>query len=177
MNHEDELHLARRAIRGDPDAYGELIRHYQEYLYKMAWLQMNHEDNALDLVSATILKGWQGIRKLKHPEWFKTWITRILLNTAKTELKKIAYYEKAESVTPELPVQNSSVEERIDLEQAICRLPDRHRLAIQLKYFSGLSVKEIAFVMNAPEGSVKAYLSRGRYELKKILKEGYFHAY
>lgn len=47
---------------------------------------------------------------------------------------------------------------------------------IVLKYFSGFSVREIAFVMNIPEGSVKAYLSRARSELKNILKEDYLYA-
>ena len=56
------------------------------------------------------------------------------------------------------------------------QLSEKYRTAIVLKYFSGLSIREMAFAMDAPEGSVKAYLSRARGELKKILKEDYFYA-
>ena len=51
-----------------------------------------------------------------------------------------------------------------------------HRTVIILKYFSEFSIKEIAYTMNSPEGTIKVYLSRARDELKKILKEDYMHA-
>lgn len=88
MDKTEELRLIRKAVRGNPDAYGRLIVLYQEYLYKIAFLYMKNEQDALDLVGSTILKGFQNIRTLKKPEWFKTWLTRILINTAKDELKK-----------------------------------------------------------------------------------------
>lgn len=74
MNREEEIRLVRKAVRGNPDAYGQLIRQYQEYLYRMAFLQMKNEQDALDLVGSVILKGYQTIKDLKNPEWFKTWI-------------------------------------------------------------------------------------------------------
>ena len=62
------------------------------------------------------------------------------------------------------------------MNSAIQELPDKYRTVIILKYFSEFSVKEIAYTMNSPEGTIKAYLSRARDELKKILKEDYMHA-
>lgn len=56
----------------------------------------------------------------------------------------------------------------MDLNSAIERLPEKYRMVIVLKYFSDLSVHEISYIMNAPEGTVKAYLSRARDELKKL---------
>ena len=176
MDRNKERELVRKAVRGNPDAYGELIRYYQEYLYKMAFLQMKNEQDALDLVGTAILKGYQNIRSLKNPEWFKTWLTRILINTAKSTQKKIIYYEDVTEALPDGRYRGVSLEEQIDLNTAVERLPEKYRLAVELKYFSGFSVKEIAFVMNTPEGTVKAYLSRARNELKKMLKEDYFNA-
>lgn len=167
MNREEEIRLVRKAVRGNPDAYGQLIRQYQEYLYRMAFLQMKNEQDALDLVGSVILKGYQNIKDLKNPEWFKTWMTRILINTAKSELKKTVYYEDISEALPDGRYRGVSLEEQIDLNSAIGKLPEKYRLAIVLKYFSGFSVREIAFVMNAPESTVKAYLSRARGELKK----------
>lgn len=176
MDKTEELRLIRKAVRGNPDAYGRLIVLYQEYLYKIAFLYMKNEQDALDLVGSTILKGFQNIRTLKKPEWFKTWLTRILINTAKDELKKIIHYDEIDENTLSRRYQTVTPEEQMDLNSAIERLPEKYRMVIVLKYFSDLSVHEIAYIMNAPEGTVKAYLSRARDELKKTLKEDYFYA-
>ena len=93
MRQDEELHFARKAMHGNPDAYAWLITRHQEYLYKMSFLYMKNEQDALDLVGVTILKGYQNIRHLKKPQLFRTWITSILINTAKSELKKIVYYD------------------------------------------------------------------------------------
>lgn len=176
MDKTEELRLIRKAVRGNPDAYGRLIVLYQEYLYKIAFLYMKNEQDALDLVGSTILKGFQNIRTLKKPEWFKTWLTRILINTAKDELKKIIHYDEIDENTLSRRYQTVTPEEQMDLNSAIERLPEKYRMVIVLKYFRDLSVHEISYIMNAPEGTVKAYLSRARDELKKTLKEDYFYA-
>ena len=168
--------LAKKAVRGNADAYGQLITKYQEYLYKMAFLYMKNQQDALDVVGTTILKGFQNIKTLKNPEWFKTWITRILINTANDELKKIVYFTDIEDVRILKQNKGVSLEEKCDLENAVNRLPEKYRVVIILKYFSGLSVNEIAYAIEAPVGTVKAYLSRGRDELKIYLKEDYLHA-
>ncbi len=176
MDTSEEFRLTKKAIHGNPEAYGRLIILYQEYLYKIAFLYMKNEQDSLDLVGSTILKGYQNIRTLRKPKLFKTWLTKILINTAKDELKKIVYYNEIDEEHISDRYQAVSLEETLDLKSAIELLPEKYRTAIILKYFSGLSVREISYIMNAPEGTVKAYLSRARNELKKILKEGYFYA-
>ena len=176
MDFKEEVHLTRKAIKGNSDAYGCLIAAYQSYLYKVAFLYMKNEEDALDVVGTTILKAYQHIHKLKNPEWFKTWMTKILIRTALDELKKVVYFHDLENVQTASPHSGISIEEKCDLNSAIDQLSEKYRMVIILKYFSELSVKEIAFVMNIPEGSVKAYLSRARYELKIMLKEDYIYA-
>ena len=114
MDKTEELRLIRKAVRGNPDAYGRLIVLYQEYLYKIAFLYMKNEQDALDLVGSTILKGFQNIRTLKKPEWFKTWLTRILINTAKDELKKIIHYDEIDENTLSRRYQTVTPEEQMD---------------------------------------------------------------
>ena len=66
-----------------------------------------------------------------------------------------------------------SAEERLDLYEAIKRLPEKYRTAVILKYFDGMKQEEVAYVMGIPRGSVSAYLTRAKRELRKYLKEGY----
>lgn len=116
MRQDEELHFARKAMHGNPDAYAWLITRHQEYLYKMAFLYMKNEQDALDLVGVTILKGYQNIRHLKKPQLFRTWITSILINTAKSELKKIVYYDEIDEKHLSDRYHAVSLEERLDLE-------------------------------------------------------------
>lgn len=176
MNAKEQIRLVKKAVKGDPDAYGRLITEHQEYLYKMAYLYVHNEDTALDVVGTTMLDAYQSIRTLKEPAYFKTWITRILIRVAQNERKKIVYYSELDQVKVPDRYTGVSLEEKCDLNSAIEQLSEKYRTVIYLKYFSEFTVKEIAFVMNAPEGSVKAYLSRAREELKQILKEDYVYA-
>lgn len=168
--------LVKRAMRGNAEAYGKVIEMHKEYLYKMAFLYVRNREDALDVVGTTILKGFQAIHSLKSPLLFKTWITRILLNAAADTTKKIIPYKEIGEM--ELPAEENeaSIEESADLKDAIEKLPEKYRTVILLKYYSGMTVEEIAFAMGIPQGSVKSYLSRARSELKKELKEDYRYA-
>lgn len=173
---DTDIKLVKKAVRGNSDAYGELIRQHQEYLYKMAYVYTENQQDALDVVGTTILKGWQHIRSLKNPQWFRTWITRVLIHTAQDANKKIVYFDSIEEVEIPDRYDGISLEETWDLRNAIELLPEKYQSVIILKYFCEMTVAEIAYALDIPEGSVKAYLSRGRNELKKYLKEDYMYA-
>lgn len=177
MNSKEELHLVKKAIKGNPKAYGNLIHYYQDYLYKTAFLYVKNEDSALDIVQESILKGYESIRKLKNPQYFKTWITKILINHSLTTLKK------RDSFIPVEAIENISssylqpmLEEKLDLYDAIDNLPQLYKTIIILKYFNDLKINEISSLTNLPEGSVKAYLYRAKQELKQYLEEDYIYA-
>ncbi len=174
--HDIEIKLTKKAIRGNADAYGELVRRNQEYLYKMAYVYTEKQQDALDVVGTAILKGYQNIRSLKNPQWFRTWITRILIRCAQDANKKLVYFSSIDEVEIPERYEGISLEESWDLRNAIELLPEKYRNVIILKYFSEMSVQEIAYILEIPAGSVKAYLSRGRDELKKYLKEDYMYA-
>lgn len=176
MDVEKQLKLVKKAVKGNPDAYGELIKECQDYMYRTAYLYVRNEETALDAVGTAVLKAYQQIHTLKNPEYFKTWITRILIRAAYDEQKKLMYHGDLKEISQKEACEGVSLEEKYDINAAIRLLSEKYRMVIILKYFSGFSVKEIADVLEAPEGSVKAYLSRARDELKRILKEDYIYA-
>ena len=176
MDAVKQLELVKKAVKGNPDAYGELIAVHQDYMYKTAYLYVKDEEIALDVVGTAVLKAYQQIHSLKHPEYFRTWLIRIVINVSHDELKKFICHSRLEEYSEEVSGNGVSLEEKFDISAAIGQLSEKYRMVIILKYFNELSVKEIADVMNMPEGSVKAYLSRARNELKKLLKEDYIYA-
>lgn len=64
----DDIKLIKKAIRGNSTAYGYLIEKHRTYLYKMAFLYTKNEQDALDVVGDTILKGYLQIKTLKNAE-------------------------------------------------------------------------------------------------------------
>lgn len=172
----NDFHLVKKAMKGNPKAYGQLIHLYQNYLYKTAYLYLKNEDAALDVVQDCILKGYEAINTLKHPEYFKTWLTRILINDAIAALKKQNVFTSIESIEELADVNRNMIEEKWDLYEAIDTLPEKLKTVIILKYFNELKISEISHSMNIPEGSVKSYLSRAREELRLNLKEDYVNA-
>ena len=72
--------------------------------------------------------------------------------------------------------EGSSLEEKMDLYNAIQRLPEQYQSVVILKYFNDMKLSEIAETLQIPEGSVSAYLFRAKQELRNILKEGYRYA-
>ena len=75
--------------QGDNEAFYELIQPIHSDLYRMAFVYVQNEADAVDILQQAIIKGFEHIESLKDPTFFKTWMTRIIINCAKTHLEKI----------------------------------------------------------------------------------------
>ena len=175
MEGDSTLKDIKRAVRGSVDAYGRLIEREKDYLYRTAFLYSGDEDAAVEIVQETVLKGFRSIRQLREPALFRTWITRILINASKDYFRHGYHYEEELEEETAYEEPGITAEERMDLYEAIRRLPEKYRTVVILSYFDGLKQEEIAFVMGIPRGSVSAYLTRAKQELRKYLKEGYLN--
>ncbi|MCM1498805.1 MAG: sigma-70 family RNA polymerase sigma factor [Clostridium sp.] len=163
--------LAKKAVHGSAEAYGQLFEYYKQYLYRIAYASTKNEDAALDIVGDCILNGFHHIRQLREPAYFKTWITKILYHSIACYYHKNPENGLLEDFQFPAEEQSISIEEQMDLYQAMDFLPERYKNIIILKYFNGLKISEIAYVMDIPEGSVKAYLYRAKAQLKHLLEE------
>ncbi len=166
-----ERSLVKKAMRGNPKAFGTLIEREQEYLYRMAFLYMREEADALDVVQDSIIKAYKNVKTLREPEHFRTWLTKILINTAQDMLRR---RRPAVPLEEELgcPAQEEiTLEERMDLYQAIEALPEKYQDVVKLKYLDGYTIREISAVTGMPEGTVSVYLRRAIGQLRTILKE------
>mgnify|MGYP002800862039 FL=1 len=173
MEGDSSLRDIRRAVRGNVEAYGRVIERHKYYLYRTAFLYSGNEDAAMEIVQETVLKGFRSIKQLREPELFRTWITRILINVSKDYYRHEYHFAQSFDEEAQYPSEGVSAEERLDLYEAIKRLPEKYRTAVILKYFDGMKQEEVAYVMGIPRGSVSAYLTRAKRELRKYLKEGY----
>lgn len=175
---DDITLIVKKAKKGDDKAFSELINMNKEKLYKTAYIYVKNEQDALDILSDTIYKAYLNLNKLKNPQFFNTWIVRILITTAADKAKnnrKILYIDDYEQVkSEEIHNMNNSdfnIPKNLDLYNAIDKLDTKYKNVVILRYFQDMTISQIAKILNYPEGTVKSYLFRALKKLKIELKE------
>lgn len=161
----------KKAIKGDRQAFLDLIEPQKEKLYKIAYTYVKNEQDALDVIQETMFKAYTGIDKLKNPKYFDTWLTKILINVSITILNKnknITYLEES-TVSPYNNVDE--YENKLDLENELKKLDKKYREVIVLRYFKDFTIKEISEILGIPLGTAKTNLYRGIESLRKSMEE------
>ena len=143
----------------------------KQKLYRTAVLYLGSESAAVDAVDEAVYKGFCAYRKLRQPEFFDTWLTRILINVCNTELRR----RKRERPMDELPETAQEQFDALPLREALRRLPRELHEVIVLRYFAGYTLEETARALDIPRGTVttrqKKALSLLRLELTTDEKE------
>ncbi|WP_102029108.1 sigma-70 family RNA polymerase sigma factor [Salirhabdus sp. Marseille-P4669] len=163
----EHLSLVKKAIKGNEEAFEALVKSESEKLYKTAFLYVRNKEDALDVVQETIYKAYISIQQINQPEFFNTWLTKILIRTAYDVLrkrKKIVFDDKL--LTNISNVSNQDVEGKMDVINAISGLSKNYQTVIILFYYHDLSIHQIAETMSIPENTIKTYLRRAKLELK-----------
>lgn len=175
-NKLNEIKLIKESMKGNKESFGILIKNNKEYLYKMAFLYVKDEQDALEVIHETVYRGFLNIEKLKKAKFFNTWITRILINVSIDFLKKKGKNEMLDESTSIIKEKcEISTEEKLDLYNAIDLLNDNYKTVIIMMYFNDMKIKDISRVMEIPENTVKTYLRRAKQALGEVLKEGYLN--
>lgn len=162
-----------KSIKTNCASFEKLLLQYKSYLYKVAYTYVKDKQVALDILQETSFKAWLNIHTLKDEEKFKPWITKILVNTALNYIKKESKVIYMEDENPIIYSEKSiSIEEKLDLYDAIDLLKPKYKTVIILKYFDDMKIEDISYVLNTPENTVKSHLKRAKESLSSILKEG-----
>ena len=134
--------------------FAEQIQVLRGGLYRTAYMYLGSEAFALDAVDEAVYKGLLSFKKLREPEYFATWMMRILINECKTELRR----RKRTLSLPELPETAVEEYDTLPLRDAVTRLPHELKEPIILRYFSGLTTKETASALSIPQGTAATRL-------------------
>ena len=167
MRNELKIHLVKKAKNGDAKAFVKLCEGYQVVLYNAAYKLLQNNEDVADCLQETEIRAWKQIVKLKDPSAFNTWIFRIMINVAKTILKKrvdMMAFEENDWSVEEKAYEGSTLEEGLN------RLPEKYKIPIILHYYAGFNIKEIAEQLNVPKNTIKTRLSRGRQKLKFLME-------
>lgn len=146
------------------ETFKEKVLETESTLYNVSKSILGDDKDCEDAVQEAILKAYNKLKTLKEEEYFKTWLTRILINECyslkRKELKTLSYEECFDIAA------DNNKGEYSELYFAIQKLPERIRITIVLYYVEGYSIKEIKKILKIPEGTVKSRLAKGRKLLK-----------
>lgn len=172
---EKNYELVQKAISGDIQAFDSLLRNKQDKLYRTAFLYVKNKEDALDIVQETIYIAFVSINQVRQPEYFDTWLVRVLIRVATSFLKArntlVLNNEIGEKLESCVDIEKSS-NDKIYVVDAINNLKLDHRTVIILYYYHDLSIKDISEIVEKPENTIKSDLRRAKLELKDLfLKE------
>lgn len=169
----DEVDV-RAALAGDMRAFEALYRRHAGRVHGVIWrLVGGLQARAEDLVQETFVRAWQRLETFRHESRFSTWLHRLAVNTALMDLRAArsrpeGHMEPDDATGPGAHEESPGL--RLDLEQAVARLPPRARAVLVLHDIEGWQHQEIAAELGMAVGTSKAQLHRARALLRERLE-------
>ncbi len=180
--HEDQTFI-HAAANGDVESFRRLVQQYSSLVYRVA-LRIVGPELAQDASQEVWIKVWRNIKAFRGDSAFSTWLYKITVNTCLNARKQEARRELGEhdgELPPYLPEpfgtdsdpehQALGAERRDELMQALELVRDEHRAAVVLRHMEDLPYSEVAEILDVPDGTAKAWASRGRAALLVALSE------
>ena len=140
------------------ETFTELILKNEEIMCKVAMSMLCNEKDCEDAMQSAILSAFEKLSTLKHEEYFRTWLLRILINTCNGMLR----HRTRTTELTEIHAVSTSSDEEIEVRAAVESLPLKIRQVIILYYSYQFTTKEISQILKIPKGTVMSRLDKGR---------------
>jgi len=164
VNHSEDV---IRAQKGNREAFVRLIKSAEPSMYRVAKSFLKSDTECADAIQETILKAFQAIRSVKEPGYFKTWLIRILINVCQRMLKTNKQVIPMAKLVER--AYDNEMQMGLELWEAVRSLEEELCVVVTLFYIEDLALKDIALMLDMPEGTVKSRLHRAREKLVRFL--------
>ncbi len=186
--------LVRRCISGDAAAWEEIIHRYSRRIYNICYRFAGSADDAQDLTQEVFIKMYRTLDSYDVERGaFMTWITTVTRNLLvdhfrRTKQERItdsldttfSQHEDAMPLSEQIPDRGPAPDSKVQrretrelVHQALQKLSPELREAVILRDLQDMDYREIAAVLNVPQGTVKSRINRGRGELARLLQRTY----
>lgn len=174
---EDEL-LVLQAQEGDAEAVKTLVTRWHRRIVRLAWRLTAQRDAAQDIAQETWLAIMRGIKRLDDPARFRVWAYKIVANKCADWTRRSISQRRVVNelhqgnitASAEFAKDSGSADDVARLRDFLEQLPQEQRVVLSLHYLDAMSVTQIAYMLNVPNGTVKSRLHYARNSLKKALE-------
>lgn len=139
-------------------------------LYRVTKSILHNDDDCADAIQNAILKAWQKRYTLRKKEYFKTWLTRIVINECYQIIKESQRYIPMDEYPGWDILAADTIREESVVYAELMKLDEKYRVPIVLRDIEGYSVKEIGKILHLTETNVRNRLSRGKAILRNQLE-------
>lgn len=150
------------------EEFAERVLAVRNRLYRAAYLYLGSEADALEAVDEAVYQALRNLKKLREPQFFETWLTRILINQCNKELRRRRRFARVEELPETIAAEHF---DHLPLKEAIQRLPEELRSVIILRYFADYTQAETADTLGIPQGTVATRQRRALQLLRLELGE------
>jgi RNA polymerase sigma-70 factor (ECF subfamily) len=165
--------LVARSV-DDLEAFGELVRRHQDFVYGAALRVVRNPTIAQDVAQETFVRAYRGLAGFRGDAQVRSWLYRIATNLALNTVSRRREYPAdslPERMGDDAPSRQTELEAlRSALEDAIQALPEEQRIPLVLREYGGLSYQEIADETGLPLNTVRTRILRGRRALRSAME-------
>jgi RNA polymerase sigma-70 factor (ECF subfamily) len=179
-----DANLVQRCLTGQETAWEDLVKAHTRRVYAICYRFTNSDSEAQDLTQEVFLRVFRSLRSFRAGEGsFIVWLTRLTRNLLIDHYRRTRLDRATDSIEDQVQVleEKTALSARADgmlagreaselLQHALQKLSPELRETVILRDLEELEYREIAQVLNIPEGTVKSRLNRGRAELARVLK-------
>ncbi len=177
--------MVERALSGDPEAFGEIVRRWERRIFALAFGMLGREEDARDATQETFLAAFRNLRGFRGDAKVSSWLHRIAVNQCITRQRRAkvrgetALEDEAEknAAVFAMPLDASpartaeTVERSHAVRRAVCSLPPDLRQVVVMKEFEELTFQQIADVLEIPLSTVKSRLYTALRQLQMRLQK------
>jgi RNA polymerase sigma-70 factor (ECF subfamily) len=179
--------LIERIRQGDVRRFADLVDRHKDRALTVAVRLLRRREDAEEAVQDAFVRAFRALADFRGDSKFSTWFYRILYNTCMTRIRRAGEAPGISLDDPEAglsmvglateaddPLESlDRAETRAIIAEEMSRLPERFRVPVTLFYVNDMSYEEIAEVLDAPVGTVKTNLFRGRVALRDRVRTRY----
>jgi len=159
LNEDDALRL-ERAKAGNAYAFGELLWPVLDPAFRLAVTMLNDRGLAEDAVQEAALKAWRKVDSFREGSELRPWFLAIVANECRTA-RRSRWWNLVRLPDPApRAASDESWADRLDLDDALDRLPQHHLLPLTLYYHLDLPIEEVARVLGCSEGAARQRIHR-----------------
>jgi len=181
---DSDTRLVEQCLSGDESAWEDMVKIHTRRVYAICLRFTGSDGEAQDLTQEVFLRVFKSLKSFRAGEGtFVVWLTRLTRNLLIDHYRRTRLDRATDSIEDQLPVleEKTAVGGRTDgmlagreaselLQHALGKLSPELRETVILRDLEEMEYREIAQVLNVPEGTVKSRLNRGRAELAKVLR-------
>jgi len=184
---DPDSEMVQAVLDGDPEAYRSIVERYERRIYHVVYGMVRNPEDARELTQEAFVKAYKNLKTFRLESKFYTWLCRIAMNLSIDHHRRMKHRSHAEyddqrssgaaagvielasrRDNPQANVVQKQLRERI--LEAFDQLPEDQRQVIVLREIEEMAYREIAEILDIPEGTVMSRLYYARRKLQQLLQ-------